>query len=82
MVSAAELSGTGAIGVTGRRHMLPAERDEAVRLYLADYTVDSIAEKFERDRRTICRLIGRRTVRRGRPRHSKSVKTIVDRQHQ
>lgn len=49
------------------KHMTHEQRDEAVRLYLANMTVDKIAEQFERDRTTICRLVGRRAVRRGRP---------------
>lgn len=48
------------------RHMTPDQRTAALALYTAGATVDKIAEHFNRDRTTICRLVGRRGVRRGR----------------
>lgn len=55
------------------KHMTQEQRDEAIRLYQSNVTVDSIAEHFDRDRTTICRLVGRKGVRRGRPFRSEYV---------
>jgi IS30 family transposase len=45
---------------SGLRHMTPAERDDCVRLYRDGATIDQLAEQFDRDHRTVARLVARR----------------------
>lgn len=45
-------------------HMTPPERDECVRLFLAGTTKDALAERYDRDVRTIQRLLSRKSARR------------------
>lgn len=47
-------------------HMTEAERDECIRLYLDWETLDALAERYDRSRNTIQRLVRVRGVQRGR----------------
>jgi transposase-like protein len=50
---------------TGRRHMNAEQRAECIRLYLDGATLDALAERYDRNRTIIDRLMGRAGVRRG-----------------
>lgn len=44
---------------TRPNHMMPVERDQAVRLYREGMTLDRLAEVFDRERTTVYRLVKR-----------------------
>ena len=48
-----------------RPHMTKEQRTECVALYLTGETLDNLADRYDRDRTIINRLIGRMCERRG-----------------
>jgi hypothetical protein len=50
----------------GRKHMTHIEREQCIVLYSRGMTLDRLAEIFDRDRRTVERLVRRRSANRGR----------------
>jgi hypothetical protein len=51
--------------LTRPNHMTPVERDECICLYMAGATLDSLQDRYDRERSTISRLIRRRKAKRG-----------------
>lgn len=51
----------------GVKHMTSAERDECIQLYLREWTLDALADRYYRSRNTIINLVKRRGVQRGKP---------------
>ena len=49
----------------GRKHMDAEQRAECIQLYLDGATLDALADRYDRARTIIDRLIGRAGVRRG-----------------